>query len=62
MISAPTPVKNAEAYESSTPVVPSPLVSPNTFRRNVRVAAYAAVSGPQSSPIGLSAEGSWAAV
>ena len=54
MISAPTPSKNAAAYESSTPLVPAPLVSPKMRSRNVRVAAYALVSDPQSSPMGLS--------
>jgi hypothetical protein len=42
------------------PVVPAPLVSPKTFSRNVRVAAYAAVRRPQSSPIGFLAE--WSVV
>ncbi|HXR45558.1 MAG TPA: hypothetical protein VN759_12150 [Pseudolysinimonas sp.] len=58
MISAPTPSKNAAACRSSTPVVPAPLVSPNTFSRKVRVAMYAAVRRSQPSPIGLSGVGS----
>ena len=58
MISEPTPSKNATAYRSSTPVVPAPLVSPNTFSRNVRVAPYVFVRRPQSLPIGLSGVGS----
>jgi hypothetical protein len=58
MISEPIPSKNAAAYRSSTPVVPAPLVSPNTFSRNVRVAMYAAVRRPQSAPIGFSGVGS----
>src|SRR3954454_4562242 len=37
------------------PVVPAPLVSPKTRSWNVRVAAYAEVRRPQSSPIGFSA-------
>ena len=38
-ISAPTPSKYAAACSSSTPVVPSPEVSPRTRRRTVLVAA-----------------------
>lgn len=46
--------KYRAAYFSSTPVVPAPLVSWKTRARNVRVAVYAAVNRPQSSPNGFS--------